>query len=156
MEFIQVFISEVAEGEQSLDTAAGKPLLPSHNPKHVCVCAMVSRSGVTMFRNCVRQDTETVSQLDCQRNIWCKCSLILKSKLRWSRCLDSLPLQQLAVKAVPYYQDFMNQLGSDGSAQANEAVLQDMATFAASLGHLVRLIGTFYVDHKLDNLPSVD
>ncbi|KAL5489613.1 hypothetical protein EMCRGX_G018725 [Ephydatia muelleri] len=99
MEFIQVFISEVAEGEQR--TAYGKTLRRYHN--------------------------------------W-----IVRG------------IFGLAVKAVPYYQDFMNQLGSDGSAQANEAVLQDMATFAASLGHLVRLIGTFYVDHKLDNLPSVD
>eukprot|EP00731_Ephydatia_muelleri_P020208 Em0012g1033a len=105
MEFIQVFISEVAEGEQSLDTAAG-----------------------TAYGKTLRRYHNWIV-----RGIF-----------------------GLAVKAVPYYQDFMNQLGSDGSAQANEAVLQDMATFAASLGHLVRLIGTFYVDHKLDNLPSVD
>ena len=50
----------------------------------------------------------------------------------------------------------MNILGSDGSVQANEFVIQDMKTFAASLGYLVRLIGTFYVDHKLEALPSTD
>lgn len=105
MEFIQVFISEVAKGEQSLDTAAG------------------TAYGKTLrrFHNWI------------VRGIF-----------------------GLAVKAVPYHQDFMNLLGSDGSAQANTAVLQDMVTFAASLGHLVKLIGAFYVHHKLDDFPSVD
>eukprot|EP00731_Ephydatia_muelleri_P038794 Em0913g1a len=56
--------------------------------------------------------------------------------------------EQISSESSSLLSDFMNQLGSDGSAQANEAVLQDMATFAASLGHLVRLIGTFYVDHN--------
>ena len=67
MEFIQVFISEVAKGEQSLDTAAGKPAItPTPAPKHVYATVPWSHSGIPIIsRNGIRQDFKTVSQLDC-------------------------------------------------------------------------------------------
>ena len=59
---------------------------------------------------------------------------------------------QLAMKAVPYHKDFLKYLGSDGTADGDDQVTQDMAQFADSLGVLVTIINVFYQEHNLDSL----
>ena len=65
----------------------------------------------------------------------------------------SLPVQ-LAVKAVPYHKDFLATLGSDRSSEGDEAVLQDMAQFAHSLGEIITILNQFYYQHELDSPPE--
>lgn len=62
---------------------------------------------------------------------------------------------QLAMKAVPYHKDFLEYLGSDGSAGGDDQVIQDMAQFADSLEVIVTIINLFYQQHNLD-VWSVD
>ena len=54
------------------------------------------------------------------------------------------------MKAVPYHNDFLKCLGSDGSADGDEQVIQDMAQFAGNLGVIVTLINLFYQQHNLN------
>jgi len=64
--------------------------------------------------------------------------------------MNSNPLQ-LAMKAVPYHKDFLVTLGSNSSPEGNNAVIQDMASFAQSLGEIVNILNDFYHHHKLDS-----
>ena len=61
---------------------------------------------------------------------------------------------QLAVKAVPYRQDFLVILGSDGSLEGEEAVVADMLAFSHSLGQINIILNQFYQKHGLDTLPE--
>ena len=45
-------------------------------------------------------------------------------------------------------------LGSDGTATGEEAVIQDMATFAHNLGEINMILNKFYQEHKLDSPPE--
>lgn len=56
------------------------------------------------------------------------------------------------MKAVPYHKDFLLYLGSDGTADGDNEVTQDMAQFADSLGVLVTIVNLFYQKHNLDSL----
>lgn len=60
---------------------------------------------------------------------------------------------QLAVKAVPYYHDFLKLLGSNGTLESNEIVLDDMKVFSKALGSIIDILNQFYQKYQLD-LPS--
>ncbi len=62
---------------------------------------------------------------------------------------------QLAMKAVPYYQDLLKLLGSLGTDEGERQVLLDMAVFSASLGELVAILNDFYQLHNLENEPQL-
>ncbi len=62
---------------------------------------------------------------------------------------------QLAVKAVPYRQDFLVVLGSDGSLEGEEAVIADMLSFAHSLGQINNILNGFYQKQNLDTPPEI-
>ena len=60
-------------------------------------------------------------------------------------------LSKMAVKAVPYWKDFVKALGTTSSGVASESdVLIDMRQFTETLGELIRRINEFYSVHKLD------
>ena len=60
---------------------------------------------------------------------------------------------QVAVRAVPYHNNFLTMLGSDGTPDGNAAVTVHMADFARSLGEINDIINQFYQLHKLDTTP---
>ena len=54
---------------------------------------------------------------------------------------------------MPYHDNFLVMLGSDGSPEAGQAVVYEMRTFARSLGAITLVLNQFYQKHKLD-LPE--
>ena len=56
------------------------------------------------------------------------------------------------MKAVPYYNDFIKLLGSDGTVPSNEAVIKDMKQFSLALGHMMTVLNQFYQKYELDKI----
>lgn len=62
----------------------------------------------------------------------------------------------MAVKAVPYWKDFVKALGTTDSGIAPESdVLSDIKEFTNTLSSLIGKINEFYSNHKLDNDNTV-
>ncbi|XP_003388130.1 PREDICTED: pleckstrin homology domain-containing family A member 8-like [Amphimedon queenslandica] len=103
IEFVQVFIFEVANGEENLGAAASVAYTKSLKQHHNWLV----------------------------RGIF-----------------------NLAVKAVPYYADFLKLLGSDGTAEHNQAVLKDMSMFSKSVEKLTTILKQLYELYELDTPPK--
>lgn len=62
----------------------------------------------------------------------------------------------MAVKAVPYWKDFVKALGTTDSGIAPELdVLNDIKDFSNTLAMLIDKINEFYRIHKLDSDSTV-
>ena len=62
----------------------------------------------------------------------------------------------MAVKAVPYWKDFVKALGSTDSGVAPEPdVLHDIQEFTDTLSPLINRINEFYTINKLDSNETV-
>lgn len=62
----------------------------------------------------------------------------------------------MAVKAVPYWKDFVKALGSTDSGVASEEdVLHDIKKFTDTLTPLIDRINGFYAKNNLDNENTV-
>lgn len=59
-------------------------------------------------------------------------------------------LLQIAAKAVPYHADFMKLLGSDGTPEYDQAVLDDMSLLSKSLEKLTTILKETYELYELD------
>lgn len=62
----------------------------------------------------------------------------------------------MAVRAVPYWKDFVKALGTTESGVASESdVLNDIKEFTNTLGNLINRINEFYATHHLDSDNTV-
>ena len=59
------------------------------------------------------------------------------------------------MRAVPYYEDFLVLLGSDGTPSGNGTLVLDMREFADCLGQVVLVINQFYHRHGLLDAASI-
>lgn len=59
-------------------------------------------------------------------------------------------LLQIAAKAVPYHANFMKLLGSDGTPEYDQAVLDDMSLLSKSLEKLTTILKETYELYELD------